>query len=129
METQSLVYLPGSASTSRKLPVRIPTAELTRGITRWTTAGAVAALVTIAAIWAATNPAVTQYLNAAIWGAGFIFLALAVDVGIKRIYPFVTTGIALPLLALLGSHVTEEFSVLAGVVVAAWLAHWIGRRP
>ena len=128
METQSLLYLPKTGTAIRTLNAQIRPAAIVRAVARWATAGAIALFVVIAATWAATEPTVTQYFNAALWGAGFIFLALAVEVGFKRVYPLVVTGIALPSLALLGSRFSEEFSILAGAIIAFWLAYWVGHR-
>lgn len=128
METQSLAYLPKTRTNNPTLLADIDAAELTRSVVRWIGAATVAALVAIASIWAATNPAVDHFLGAALWGAGFVFLAIAVEVDIKRIFPYIITGVALPVLAVAGSYVAEEFSMLAGVIVAAWLAYWIARR-
>jgi hypothetical protein len=101
---------------------------MARSLARLTLAGTTAVSVIIAAAWMATTPSVFQYLSAGLWALGFVFFALALEVNIKRIFPLIITGFALPVLALLGSNVAEEFSILAATLVAAWLAFWIARR-
>ena len=102
--------------------------HLLRQCTRWTVAVTVALSVVVAGIWAATTPALHQYLSALLWGTGLLFFAIAIEVKISRVMPVVFTGLALPVLAVLGSRVAEEFLVIAVTMVAVWLAVWIGRR-
>ena len=97
-------------------------------LARWTLAFVVASAVMIPGIWAALTPEMGQYLSALLWGGGFLFFAVALGANIRRVMPVVGTGLALPVLAILGSRVAEEFSVLAVAWVAAWLATWIVRR-
>lgn len=117
-----------AATAERPYEFNIPRFNFNQLIGRWILAVGIAAVVVIAAILAATTPAAVQFLSAGLWGVGFIFLALALEVGIKRVSPYVLTGIALPTLALLGSYIAPVFSILAGVIVAAWLAVWIACR-
>ena len=82
----------------------------------------------IPGIWAALAPELAQYLSALLWGAGFLFFAVAIETKIRRVMPVVMTGLALPVLAVLGSRVAEEYSVLGVAMIAGWLATWIVRR-
>ncbi len=84
--------------------------------------------IVIGAAWAITVPSLEQFLQASLWASGFIFLALAVDSEKPAIGSLLTTGIALPILALLSSRVASEFVIVAAVVVAAWVAVAILRR-
>lgn len=108
--------------------VGFDSAALVRHAARWLVGLATAAGLVFGAILAAMNPALDQYLSAVIWGAGFVFFALALDTGIRRIMPRIFTGLALPVLAVLGTEVAVEFSVLAAALIGAWVALWIIRR-
>jgi hypothetical protein len=61
-------------------------------------------------------------------GAGFVFIALSINVSIRRAVPYMITGVDLPALAVLGSSVSGLFSVLAVALLAGWVAAWIARR-
>jgi len=84
--------------------------------------------IVIGAAWAITVPGLEQFLQASLWASGFIFLALAVDSEKPAIGSLLTTGIALPVLALLSTRVASEFAIVAAVIVAAWVAVSILRR-
>lgn len=71
------------------------------------------------------NPCVLQ---AAIWAAGFIFLALAMESGKTNVGALLATGLALPLLALLSARLAPEFAVLAAALMAVWIAAIILNR-
>lgn len=101
---------------------------LTHRLLRWGFAGFAATATLVISIWAALNPAMTTYLGVSLWGLGFVFFALAVEAGQRRAVPLVLTGMALPVLALVGDRLAGEFSILAGAIVAGWLAHWIAGR-
>lgn len=128
METLSLRWF--TADTRSGLPsatFAVSPIKIARIAIRWSVAGAVAFAFVLATVWAATNPLIDQYLSAGIWAVGFIFFALALEVGIRRIFPYVFTGLALPILAVLGTELAAEFSMLAGAIIAGWLAVWIVR--
>ena len=128
METLSLRWF--TAGTRRGLPsatFAVSPITIARIAIRWSVAGAVAFAFVLATVWAATHPLIDQYLSAGIWVVGFIFFALALEVGIRRIFPYIFTGLALPILAVLGTELAAEFSMLAGTVIAGWLAVWIVR--
>lgn len=97
-------------------------------IAQWALAGTVATAVIISGIWGATTPEMGQFLSALLWGAGLLFFAIAINANMRRVLPQIATGLVLPVLAILGSTVAEEFSVLGAAMVAAWLATWIVRR-
>jgi hypothetical protein len=73
--------------------------------------------------WALGGAQSATILQATIWAAGFVFLALAVEqTQTKHIAGLLLTGLALPVLALLGSYVAVEFAVVGASLVAAWVA-------
>ncbi len=84
--------------------------------------------VVVGAAWAITLPSLEQFLQASLWASGFVFLALALDSEKPTVSGLLATGIALPVLALLSSHVAGEFTIVAAVIVAAWVAASILRR-
>lgn len=127
MNTQSITFTsPRFVKETRR--VELNHREHVAQFVRWSVAGTSAFVVLLAGIWAATSPAMAQYFHAGLWAAGFVFFALALEVNIKRIMPYISTGLVMPVLALLGSRVAEEFSILAVAVLAGWLAIWIGKR-
>ena len=67
-------------------------------------------------------------LQAAIWAAGFIFLALAMESGKPNVGALLATGLALPMLALLSARLAPEFAVLAAALIAVWIAAKILNR-
>ena len=79
------------------------------------------ATVTILTIWAISNGGLA-YVSAAYWSAGFIFLALMVEDGGERGFLLATSGLVLMALAWLSSSVAPEFGVVAGFLLAAWVA-------
>ena len=84
--------------------------------------------IIIGSTWAISTPNVEPFLQASLWAAGFIFLALAIDSEKLTIGPLVSTGMALPVLALLSSRVAAEFAMVAAALVATWVAVSILRR-
>lgn len=107
---------------------RVTPADIARISARLVVAAGAASSLFIVATWAALTPALAQYLSAGLWAAGFVFFALAIEPGVKRVLPLVVTGFALPALAVLGSRVSDGFTIAAAAIVAAWLAAWIARR-
>lgn len=106
----------------------IALADIVRTSARLVVAGGAASSLFIFATWAALTPSLAQYLSAGMWAVGFIFFALAIEPGMKRVNPLVATGLALPALAILGSRVSEGFTIAAAAIVAAWLAAWLAQR-
>jgi hypothetical protein len=86
-----------------------------------------AALVSIATLWAISAGA-AQFVSALYWAGGFIFLALMVENEDGYRTYLATSGLGLMTLAWLSSRVAPEFGVLAGFLVAAWLAAPVVRR-
>ena len=127
MNTQSITITssPGPGGNTRL--ARFSPMEFTARIARLSIAGAAALAVVIAGTWAALTPSMAQVLSALLWGTGLLFFALAIETNIRRVLPVIATGLALPVLAVLGSRVAAEFSVAAVVILAAWLAIWITR--
>lgn len=129
MKTQSLAFQVPKTQAARHSPwAEIGLDVVTRKTARWAVAVAAGLAILITVTWAATTPAAAQALAGLIWGAGFIFFALALEVRIKRVMPYILTGMALPALAVMGSRVAEEFSIIAGAIIAGWMATWLIRR-
>ena len=84
--------------------------------------------IVVGAAWAITLPNLEQFLQASLWASGFVFLALAIDSEKPTVGLLLATGIALPVLALLNSHMAGEFAIVAAVILAAWIAASILRR-
>lgn len=129
MKTPTATFQAIETTRGQFLPdLRDEARAFTQRLLRGLLSAAAATTVLIVAIWAASDPALATYLAVSIWGAGFVFFALAVDAGSRWSVPLVLTGMALPALAVLGDYVATEFSMLAGAIVAAWLAGWMYRR-
>ena len=84
--------------------------------------------IVVGAAWAITLPSLEQFLQVSLWASGLVFLALAIDSEKPTVGSLLATGIALPVLALLSSHVAGEFAIVAAVIVAAWVAASILKR-
>lgn len=84
--------------------------------------------VVTGAAWLITAPDLTAYLQAFLWGAGFVFLGVAVDAPRPLNMLSLLTGLALPALAMLSSRVAIEIAVLAVAILAAWTAVAIWRQ-
>ena len=84
--------------------------------------------ILVASAWALGSPETVRVMQAVIWAAGFVFLALAIDSGKKNIASLALTGLALPALAVLSSSVAVEFSIVAAALVAGWTAVSIFRQ-
>ena len=86
-----------------------------------------AATIVTLSVWVA-GLEVSTFLGVCTWGAGFIFLGLAVD-GHGTLARFqLATGIALPVLALLQKNVSPDFIIVAGALLAAWLGAAVLKR-
>lgn len=89
----------------------------------------VPALAVVAgAVWLITAPGAAAYLQAFLWGAGFVFLGVAVDAPRPWGVMSLLTGLALPTVAMLSSHVAIEMAILAVAVLSAWTALAIWRH-
>ena len=85
-------------------------------------------VMVVGAAWAVGMFANPYILQAVIWAAGFVFLALAVESRKPSVIALLATGLALPVLAILSARVAPEFAVLAAALVAEWIAAAILRR-
>jgi hypothetical protein len=85
--------------------------------------------IVIAATWLAGLPGQVVYLQAVTSAAGFVFVALAIEAESPEVAILnLAMGIALPILALLSSHVALEFVIVSAALVATWVAAAILRR-
>lgn len=80
------------------------------------------------AAWLITAPNLAAYLQAFLWGAGFVFLGVAIDAPKPLSMLSLLTGLALPALAMFSSRVAVEIAVLAVAILAAWTAVAIWRH-
>ena len=79
------------------------------------------AVLSVITIWAISFGA-QAYLAAAFWGIGFVFLALTIDNDEGHQAVLAGSGLGLMTLAWLSSRIAPEFGLIAGLVLAAWLA-------
>jgi hypothetical protein len=129
MKTQTFEWLQNDFPTRTAIAGSAKTLNRTLGLAaKGFTALVPALAIVVGAAWAITLPGLEQFLQASLWASGFIFLALAVDSEKPAVGLRLATGIALPILALLSSRVAGEFTIVAAVIVAAWLAASILRR-
>lgn len=129
MKTYSLQWqVPGATAAGKRFESTLTSAGLLAKASRWSLAAAAALTILFGAIWAATTPSAADILAAGLWAAAFLFFALAVDSQREYIAPFIATGIVLSILAVLGSRVTAEFSILGAVIVATWVATGLAQR-
>jgi hypothetical protein len=94
--------------------------SITHRVVRISAGIVVTGVVLLAAVWAAEFLAGSGILEASIWAAGFIFLGLSLESSHDRFGGLLFTGIALPILALLGIKIAVEFSIIAATVAAVW---------
>lgn len=87
-----------------------------------------ALVIIVGATWLITAPGLVVYLQASLWGAGFVFLGVAVDAPRPLNLLSLLTGLALSTLAMLSSRVAVEIAILAAVILAAWTAVAIWRH-
>ena len=128
MKTHSIHWRTGSESrgTISKLvsaaAMRTPEAleSITHRVVRISAGIVVAGVILLTAIWAAEFLAGSGILEASIWAAGFIFLGLSLENPQDQFGGLLLTGIALPILALLGIKIAVEFSIIAATVTAVW---------
>lgn len=130
MKTYSIEWPPINLPSSHVIltPVRRLPAVL-RLATKAFLALVPALAIIVAATWLVTLPEQVIYLQATIWAAGFVFLGLALESESAEVSILnLATGIALPGLALLSSHIAIEFVIVAATLVAAWAAAGIMRK-
>ena len=86
-----------------------------------------AAAIILLSVWVA-GMEVTAILSAGTWGVGFIFLGVAVDNREPTAIFQLATGVALLALAWLQNAVSPDFTIVSGVLVAAWVAVSLFKR-
>jgi len=114
----------GGQTSSKARSETIATAMRTAFIysSRMVLADAPAVAIIVAAAWAIGGEQSARVLQAIIWAAGFVFLALAVEQGqTKRFVRLLLTGLALPVFALLSYYVAVEFAVVGATLIAVWV--------
>ena len=85
--------------------------------------------IVVGAAWSITVPAAAMVIHASLWALGFLFLAIATEWKGRELSGWaLSTGIALPLLAFLGSYLAGEFTVIAAAILGAWVAFLIISR-
>jgi hypothetical protein len=84
--------------------------------------------VVTGAAWLITAPDLVAYLQVSLWGAGFVFLGMAVDSAKPASLLYLLTGLALPALAMVSSRVAVEVAILAVAILATWTAVAIWRH-
>ena len=85
------------------------------------------AVVTVLTLWAVSIGAL-EYAAALYWTSGFIFLALMLENENGHQAILAGSGISVMMLAWLSSRVAPEFGILAGFLLAAWVAAPVVRR-
>jgi hypothetical protein len=76
--------------------------------------------IVVGAAWLITAPDLVAYLQVSLWLAGFVFLGLAIDSEKPATMFYLLTGLALPALALMSSHVAVEIAILAAAILSVW---------
>lgn len=111
---------PGNAAGNSAFADKLRTALLYSS--RMVLADAPALAIIVAAAWAADGEQSARVLQAGIWSAGFVFLALAAEgAKTKHNFKLLLTSLALPVLALLSYHVAVEFAVVGATLIAVWV--------
>jgi hypothetical protein len=130
MKAHSIGWTPGSAQTSFLIGKSASKLNHILCLAAKIFVAIVPALAIVTgASWAITIPGLEQYLQASVWAAGFIFLALAIESDNATIGLYLAaSGIALPTLAMLGSRLASEFTIVAAALIATWAAATILRR-
>ena len=86
-----------------------------------------ATVIVILAVWMA-GMQFNGFLAASSWALGFSFLAMAIDRGGRLAFLQVVTGGSLLTLAFLQNSISPDFGILAGILVAVWVAVALYRR-
>ena len=130
MKTQSIELLPQIRRTERAAGLALPRLKSVLGLTTKALLASLPALaVVVGTAWLITVPSLVIYLQATIWAAGFVFLALAIETERSETALLLSlTGIALPALAFLSSRAAVELAIVAAMLVALWVAAALVRR-
>jgi fatty acid desaturase len=109
---------------SRAVPVMVDSFRETLALL-----GAVSAAIAIVmfSVWVIGTPMQAIY-SAMTWGAGLIFLAMAVDSSVSTAFLKAVTGLGLLFLAWLQGSVSADFTVVTGMLIALWVAASLFRR-
>jgi len=86
-----------------------------------------AATVITLSVWV-TGTGMGPVLGAGTWALGFVFLGLAMDSSGQSALVRAVTGVALPVLALLQARVSADFTIVSGVLLAAWAGYTVLKR-
>ena len=86
-----------------------------------------ATAIVLLSVWVAGQE-INEILGAGIWGVGFIFLGIAVDNRDPGAFLLLATGVALLALAWLQNAVSPDFTIVSGVLMAAWVAVSLFKR-
>ena len=122
MKTQALNWSPTSPAGAKSFTgLKLDTRPALRLLLMVLAAALPAAAVSIITLWAISNGGLI-YVAAAYWSAGLIFLALMVENSGERGFALAGSGLALMALAWLSSRVAPEFGIVAGFLLAAWVA-------
>jgi len=113
-----------SFTTGRLIPVL---AINMRNIMALMYSGLAAVVVITLSIWVA-GMGITTFLGVSTWATGFVFLAVAVDNRGPLALFQMTSGVALLVIALLQNSLSPDFFLLAGVVLATWIAFAVFKR-
>ncbi len=114
--------------TTTGLPIFPAMTVSIRGVLALLSAVTSAAAIVLLSVWVA-GMEVTAILSATIWGIGYIFLGLAVDSREPTAFFLqLATGVALLALAWLQNAVSPDFTIVSGVLVAAWVAVSLFKR-
>lgn len=123
METSSIfLHEIGAGSARRPYDFSLPRIDVGDLLFRAALAAGILVAALVVSFWVASFPEYARYFGALMWAAGFVFFALALEPTVKRVWPYILTGFALPALALLGLHVSPGFLALAGTTLGIWLA-------
>lgn len=87
----------------------------------------VATAAVMLSIWVAGMD-IRQFVGAGTWGVAFIFIAQAMDSRKPAALLQLTTGAALIVLAWLQHAVSPEYTIVSGVLMAAWIAVAVFKR-
>lgn len=106
----------------------VPLHQATHFSTRLLQALLPALAIIVGSAWAIGTFETSIVLQALIWAAGFVFLAIAVEARKLNFAGLLLTGLALPVLAVLSSKVAVEFAIVAAALIAGWVATAIFKR-
>ena len=107
-----------TVSTRRLIPTMVGTL---RDLMILVSAVLTAAVIITLTVWLA-GMEFSVFMGASTWGLGFIFLAMAMDGRGRPALLQAISGGTFLVLALLQNSVSPDFGIVAGVLVAVWVA-------